>query len=208
MMTSHIPNCRNWISSQICLVKFIILPLFLIWILTITVSHYTTCHTRDCGGNNDTNKTMTLICKRFTNYTICLMDLFFYMWWLPIPTTLQISTWRIFLQQVTKLLELYKRALVAHPKTTTMKTPTIHTIMLAKYRTIHTNTTTSITTTRGRPAYITFAYNDSRQHFNPINMRSIMGIGNLQSLDNTSPMPRTPFLLIMPFVMPSTSSAT
>jgi hypothetical protein len=55
-----------------------------------------------------------------------------------------------------------------------MKTPTILTILLATPKTIHTNTTTSTTTTRGRPANITFAY-DSRQHFNPINVSLIIG---------------------------------
>jgi hypothetical protein len=47
--------------------------------------------------------------------------------------------------------------------------------MLATSRTIHTNTTTSTTTTRGRPASLTCAYNDSKQHFDSINVSSIIG---------------------------------
>jgi hypothetical protein len=81
-----------------------------------------------------------------------------------------------------------------------MKTPTLLTILLATSTTIHTNTTTPTITTRGRPANITFAHNDSRQHFD-----QSLGIRNLQFLDNTSPMPRTLSLLITPFVMLSTS---
>jgi hypothetical protein len=88
-----------------------------------------------------------------------------------------------------------------------MKTPTLLTILLATSKAIHTNTTTPTITTRERPDDITFAHNDSRQHFDSIKVPSL-DIGNLQSLDNTSPMPRTLSLLIMSFVTLSTSSTT
>jgi hypothetical protein len=97
------------------------------------------------------------------------------MLWIPLPTIFQIGTWRTFFQQVAKLIGLLIQARATCPKTTTIKTPTILTILLTTTKTIHTNTTTPTVMTRGRPANITFAHNDSRQHFDPINVSTIIG---------------------------------
>jgi hypothetical protein len=87
---------------------------------------------------------------------------------------------KIFFTQIARLFKFCKQTQASRPKTTTMGTPTILIILLTTSTTVHTNTTnhtnsiTSTTTTRGRPVNITFAYNDCREHINPINVSTII----------------------------------